>query len=99
MNQSNTRHSNRIYVRVPIGIAIEWGAAISSCEAATSDFSPLGARVETKIALVQGTRVNIVWSGSRSRSFPSEVIWSAEVRGGQGHEAGLKFLEPLAADD
>jgi hypothetical protein len=98
VNYSNTRRSNRIYVRMRVEIAIESDGTISSFQASTTDLSPLGARIQTNTALACGARVNIIWSGPKSRSLPSEVIWSAQTLDGPEHEAGLKFLQPLPSD-
>ena len=94
-NESAIRASSRIYVRVPIEIAVDSNGTTTSYAASTVDFSALGARVQTDSPLAPGERVNIIWTGPASRSVPSQVVWSAPAHLDQGHQAGLRFLEPL----
>ena len=92
---SFTRRSDRIYIRVPVEIMVDFEGAKISYPASTVDFSTLGARVQTTIALVPGENVNFIWRGAKSQSVPSQVIWSAHGRPEQSREAGLQFLQPL----
>jgi hypothetical protein len=96
MAESTTRRSERIYIRMLIEVTIDSEGSLRYYPASTIDFSPLGARVQTEIALLPGSRVNFIWRGATPQSFPSEVIWSAQGRMEQGHEAGLQFLQPIA---
>lgn len=95
--ESATRASSRIYVRTPVEIAVDSNGTTTSYAASTVDFSNLGARVETDTPLAPGTRVNFIWTGLAPRSVPSQVVWSAPAHRDQGHQAGLRFLEPLPA--
>ena len=95
--ESVIRASSRIYVRVPVEIAVHSQGTTTSHAASTVDFSNLGARVETESALAPGTRVNLIWNGLAPRSVPSQVVWSAPAHLDRGHQAGLRFLEPLPA--
>ena len=95
--ESAIRASSRIYVQVPVEIAVDSNGTTKSYAASTLDFSDLGARVETKSPLVPGARVNFIWNGLEPRSVPSQVVWSAPAHRDQGHQAGLRFLEPLPA--
>lgn len=97
MTESATRASSRIYVRVPVEIAVDSNGTTTSYPASTVDFSTLGARVQTELPLAPGARVNFIWRGPAPRSLPSQVVWSAPAHLDQGHEAGLRFLEPLPA--
>ena len=97
MSESAVRASNRIYVRVPVEIAVDANGTTTSYTASTVDFSALGARVQTELPLAPGARVNFIWRGPAQRSVPSQVVWSAPAHLDQGHEAGLRFLEPLPA--
>lgn len=94
-NQPAIRASNRIYVRVPVEIAVDANGTTISYAASTVDFSALGARVETDSPLPPGARVNFIWTGPAQRPVPSLVVWSAPAHLDQGHQAGLRFLEPL----
>jgi hypothetical protein len=94
-NESAIRASGRIYVRVPVEIAVDSNGTTTSYAASTVDFSALGARVQTDSPLAPGARVNIIWTGPAPRSVPSQVVWSAPAHLDQGHQAGLRFLEPL----
>ena len=93
--ESAIRASSRIYVRVPVEIAVDSHGTTTSYAASTLDFSSLGARVQTDSPLAPGARVNVIWTGPEPRSVPSQVIWSAPAHRDQGHQAGLRFLEPL----
>lgn len=97
MTESAVRASSRIYVRVPVEIAVHSHGTTTSFAASTVDFSDLGARVETDSPLAPGARVNLIWTGPAPRSLPSQVVWSAPVHLDQGHQSGLRFLEPLPA--
>lgn len=94
-NPSATRASSRIYVRVPVEITVDSNGTTTSYAASTVDFSALGARVETDSPLAPGARVNFIWTSPAQRSVPSLVVWSAPAHLDQGHQAGLRFLEPL----
>ena len=89
------RASKRIYVRVPVELAVDSHGTITSYAASTVDFSNLGARVETDSPLAPGARVSIIWTGPEPRSVPGQVVWSAPAHLDRGHQAGLRFLEPL----
>ena len=95
--ESAIRASSRIYVRVPVETVVDSRGTTMSYAASTVDFSDLGARVETESPLVPGARVNFIWTGPEHRSVPSQVVWSAPAHLDQGHQAGLRFLEPLPA--
>jgi hypothetical protein len=97
MTASAIRASSRIYVRVVVEIAVDSDGTTTLYTASTVDFSPLGARVQTELPLAPGARVNFIWRGAAPRSVPSRVVWSAPAHLHQGHEAGLRFLEPLRA--
>jgi len=95
--ESAIRASARIYVRAPVEIAVDSNGTTTSYAASTVDFSDFGARVETESPLVPGARVNFIWTGPSPRSVPSQVVWSAPAQRDRGHQAGLRFLEPLPA--
>jgi hypothetical protein len=95
--ESAIRASSRIYVRVPVEIAVDSHGTTTSYAASTLDFSSLGARVQTDSPLAPGARVNVIWTGPEPRSVPSQVVWSAPANLDRGHQAGLRFLEPLPA--
>jgi len=95
MSESATRRSDRIYVRMAVEIAVNSNGAIMSYAASTLDISNLGARVQTRVLLAPGERVDLIWHDPASRSLPSQVIWSAPARLERGHEVGLQFLQPL----
>jgi hypothetical protein len=95
--ESAIRASGRIYVRVPVEIAVDSNGTTTSYSGSTVDFSSLGARVETDSPLVPGACVNFIWTGLAPRSVPSQVVWSAPAHLDRGHQAGLRFLEPLPA--
>jgi len=95
--ESAIRASARIYVRAPVEIAVDSNGTTTSYAASTVDFSDFGARVETESPLVPGARVNFIWTGPSPRSVPSQVVWSAPAQLDRGHQAGLRFLEPLPA--
>jgi hypothetical protein len=89
------RRSPRIFVRCSVDVVAGSQGANNFGPAATVDFSNFGARVQTRVALVPGDRVNLIWHGATPRSFPSQVRWSSPARSEQWHEAGLQFLNPL----
>lgn len=95
MNDTATRRSDRIYVRMPVEIVVDSDGTKISYPAATVDFSTLGARIKTKIALVPGEQVGFIWHGATPRQLPSQVVWSAPGRPEEWREAGLQFLQPL----
>ena len=96
MTESATRLSERIYVRIPGVIVVNANGGVTSYRASTVNLSALGARVQTEIALRPGARVSFIWQGPKPQAFPSQVVWSAPNQEKQGHEAGLRFLQPLA---
>ena len=91
----NNRRSPRIFVHCSVDVVAASKEANNFGPATTVDFSNLGARVQTKIALVPGDSVNVIWHGATPRSFPCQVRWSSPARPEQWHEAGLQFLNPL----
>jgi hypothetical protein len=98
MNQTTetaTRRSDRIYVRMPVEIVVNSEGAKISHAASTVDLSTLGARVQTRVALVPGEQVSFIWHGATPQQLPSQVVWSAPGHSEQWREAGLQFLQPL----
>lgn len=93
--ESAKRRSDRIYVRMPVEIVVDSEGSRIAYPASTVDLSTLGARVQTKVALVPGEQVSFIWRGATPQSLPSQVIWSTPGRSEQWREAGLQFLQPL----
>lgn len=93
--EAATRRSERIYVRMPAEIVVDSDGTKTSHPATTVDFSTLGARVQTRIALVPGEQVCFIWRGATPQQLPSQVVWSAAGHLEQWREAGLQFLQPL----
>jgi len=59
------------------------------------DLSDLGARIRTGLRLEPGQLITVVPSEGSKEGIPSRVIWVSP--GGLDGEAGIAFLEPLAA--
>jgi hypothetical protein len=88
------RRHGRIYVRMPVNIAVESETGRISHEAATVDLSVSGARVATNAPLVPGEHVRLDLS-KEHRLIPSRVVWSAQLSPDEPPESGLQFLQPL----
>ena len=95
-NESNRRRSQRIYVNMPISLVVDFEGTDVSHEMTTVDFSTLGIRVRSSIAMVPGEHVGCVVPGWRT-AVPSRVIWSAPARAQQQRETGIEFLKPFQA--
>jgi hypothetical protein len=93
--ETAVRRSARIFVRMPVEIVVDSETTHMAYPASTVDLSAHGARVQTKIALVPGERINFVWRGATPQRVPSQVVWSAQGQPEQWREAGLQFLEPI----
>ncbi|HKV04583.1 MAG TPA: PilZ domain-containing protein [Candidatus Acidoferrales bacterium] len=89
------RRSDRIFVRLPADISFHSQDGPVSYQAATIDFSALGARVETVATLVPGDSVQLILSGKARPPLPSRVVWSARRGPDRQAESGLEFLQPL----
>src|SRR5215469_5591343 len=59
------------------------------------DLSELGARIRAGLRLKPGQRITVVPSEGTAAGIPSQVIWV--TLGATTGEAGIAFLEPLAA--
>jgi hypothetical protein len=59
------------------------------------DLSDLGARIRAGVRLEPGQLITVVPSEGAAEGIPSQVIWVTP--GGTTGEAGIAFLEPLAA--
>lgn len=59
------------------------------------DLSDLGARIRAGVRLEPGQLITVVPSEGSAEGIPSRVIWVSP--GGTTGEAGIAFLEPLAA--
>ena len=93
--ESIPRGCDRIHVRVPIKIVVDWEGAKVCHPAATLDLSPFGSRVRCCAPLTQGDRVQLVFFAEPEQSHLSRVVWAALSSADQSCDAGLEFLEPL----
>ncbi|HXJ92054.1 MAG TPA: PilZ domain-containing protein [Terriglobia bacterium] len=59
------------------------------------DLSDLGARIRAGVRLEPGQLITVVPSEGAAEGIPSQVIWVTP--GATTGEAGIAFLEPLAA--
>ena len=59
------------------------------------DLSDLGARIRAGLRLEPGQLITVVPSDGPKEGIPSRVIWVSTE--GANSEAGIAFLEPLAA--
>jgi len=94
-NETAVRRSGRIFVQVPVEIVLDSTGRTVAYAASTVDFSTLGARVQTRAALVAGQHVSLIWAGAAPRRLLSQVVWCAAGRADRFREAGLQFLEPF----
>jgi PilZ domain-containing protein len=92
--ESMQRRYGRIYVRIPVNIALDSEDGRTSHEAATIDLSVSGARVATNTPLVPGEQVRLDLS-KEHRLIASRVIWSVQLSPDAPPESGLQFLQPL----
>lgn len=92
--ESMHRRYGRIYVRIPVNVALDSEEGQISHEAATIDLSVSGARVATNTPLVPGEHVRLDLS-KEHRLIPSRVIWSERLSPDGPPESGLQFLQPL----
>jgi hypothetical protein len=99
--RENTSHNRRRWERrsaaIPISLVLEVGDVETDNSAITIDISPHGAKVQTKLLLVSGERLGVVFNREFPDAIPSRVAWVREFECSHWTLAGLEFLNTLAA--
>ena len=93
-SNESSRRSQRIYVNMPIRVVVDFEGTDVAHEMTSVDFSTLGIRVRSSIAMVPGEHVGCVVPGWQA-AVPGRVIWSAPARAQQQRETGIEFLKPF----
>lgn len=89
------RRAPRRKLSQPLALVVSSDRDKISSGAFAVDLSDLGARIRAKVHLEPGQLITIIPNEGPTQSIPSRVIWVS--RGGEGQEAGIAFLQPLAA--
>ncbi|MGH9451750.1 MAG: PilZ domain-containing protein [Terriglobia bacterium] len=89
------RRCERIHVRMPVALVVGSQPAELPSKATTIDFSPLGLRVRSNIALAPGERVGLILSDTPSQPLFCRVVWAGEPGPSGNRDAGLEFSQPL----
>lgn len=89
------RRAPRRKLSEPLALVVSSNRDQISSGAFAVDLSDLGARIRAQVHLEPGQLITVIPNEGPTRSIPSQVIWVSE--GGEGQEAGIAFLEPLAA--
>jgi PilZ domain-containing protein len=89
------RRSERKPAQIVVTLVIEGDEADQLASAI--DLSQHGLRLQTDLSLVPGQRVGLLLSDSPSYVIAARVVWLGKAESDQAGEAGLEFLNPLAA--
>jgi len=92
---AGNRRTQRIYVKMPVSVIVDFQGTPVAYEMTTVDFSIRGVRVQGHIALVPGEHVECVVVGSHD-PVPSRVVWAAPAGPRQKRESGIEFLQPIS---
>ena len=95
-NPAIPRRWERQPAKIPIRLVLKADHFKADDSAITVDIS-LGARVQTKLALVPGEWVGVVLSGEFPYAIPTRVVWVREDEHSHWTFAGLEFLDALEA--
>ncbi len=88
------RRSERKPAQIAVTLVIEGDEAD---EIATAlDLSQPGMKLQTEISLKAGQRVGFLLSDDPSCVLGARVVWASRVDSGQGGQAGLELLKPIA---
>ena len=91
------RRCPRFPTRMPITLIISSEGRAAAHDAATIDFSDLGARIRTTVSLTTGEPVGIIaWKRKRD-TVPCRVVWVGASETDGSREAGLEFLSRFGA--
>ena len=89
------RRAPRRKVSQPLALVVSSDRDKISSGAFAVDLSDLGARIRAQVHLEPGQLITVIPNEGPTKSIPSRVIWVN--RDGEGQEAGIAFLQPLAA--
>jgi hypothetical protein len=92
-NTSLTRRRwQRQSSKIPISLMLEYNPSMADDSAFTVDISPLGASVQTTLALVRGEWVKFVGRGEISHAVAARVIWVRKDECCHATFAGLELF-------
>ena len=89
------RRAPRRKVSKPLTFVVDADRESIASRAFAVDLSDLGARIRAEVRLEPGQIITVVPNEGPQAGIPSQVIWVGEAA--DQTEAGIAFLEPLAA--
>ena len=89
------RRAPRRKVSQPLALVVNSDRDKISSGAFAVDLSDLGARIRAQVHLEPGQLITVIPNEGPAESILSRVIWVK--RDGEEREAGIAFLQPLAA--
>ena len=87
------RQSPRHKGILPITLVVKAQCEHITVPAATKDFSSVGLRIQSRVFLIAGQRIDVLFASHPSDPKACQVMWTKPARSLLPGEAGLKFLD------
>ncbi len=94
--EQHVRQSERVQIRLPVGLRVSSDQRQVSHLAFTSDLSNAGARIRTNAGLIPGQVVTIIADEDNQCLIPGLVAWVGPVGSRLERQAGIEFLYPIS---
>lgn len=92
------RRSERRIVARPLTLVVDSNRKEIANTAFAVDLSEVGARIRASIKLVPGQHIVVVPNEGTAQAVRSCVVWVGEEGSPREGEAGIAFVQPLAAN-
>jgi len=96
-NTADRRQSVRTKAHRLVTLIVDSDRSQIANSAFAIDFSDLGIRIRSNVKLQPGQLVMIIPNEGAGKAVPSRVIWIEHKTPDRTSEAGLAFLQPVAA--